>query len=72
MRTDIERLLDINPSKTNIAYKRSLTVSLLCACKLAEEITTPFLIDGIIYEATKNRNLYDQRDCVNLIEFIRN
>ena len=75
MRTAIELLLDINPSIYNFAYNRSLTASPLCPCKEPEETATHFLFDCTIYEATnrpaKSFNLYDLRDCVNLIDFIR-
>ena len=75
MRTNIELLLDINHSINNFAYNRSLTASPLCPCKETEETATHFLVDCAIYEATnrpaKMFNLYDLRDCVNLIEFIR-
>ena len=72
MRTAIELLLNINPSINNFAYNRSLTPSPLCPCKETEETATHFLFDCTIYEATnrpaKKFNLYDLRDCVNLIE----
>ena len=72
MRTTIELLLDINPSINKFAYNRSLTVSPLCPCKETEETATHLLFDCTIYEARnrpgKNFNLYDLRDCVNLIE----
>ena len=75
MRTAIELLQDINPSINNFAYNRSLTASPFCPCNETEETATHFLFDCTIYEATnrpaKNFNLYDLRDCVNLIEFIR-
>ena len=74
MRTAIELLLNINPSMNNFAHNRRLTASPLCPCKETEEKATHFLLDCTIYEATnrpaKNFNLYDLRDCVNLIEFI--
>ena len=73
MWTAIELLLDINPSINNFADSRSLTASPLC--KETEETATHFLFDCTIYESAnrpaKKFNLYDLRDCVNLIEFIR-
>ena len=76
LRTAIELLLDMNnPSMNNFAYNRSLTASPLCPCKEIEETATHFLFDCTVYEATnrpaENFNLYDLRDCVNLVEFIR-
>ena len=75
MRTAIELLLDINPSINNFAYNSILTATPLCPCEETEETATHFLFDCTIYEATnrpaKNFNIYDLRDCVNLIEFIR-
>ena len=75
MRTAIELLLDINSSMNNFAYSWSQTASPLSPCKVTEETTTHFLFDRTIYKATnwptKSFNLYDLRDCVNLIEFIR-
>ena len=75
MRTAIELLLDINPSINNFAYNRSLR--LLARFALVKKLKKQLLIffDSTIYEATnrpaQNSNLYDLRDCVNLIDFIR-
>ena len=75
MRTAIELLLDMNPSMNNFAYNRSLTASPLCPCKETEETATHFhstvQYTKLRTDPKKNFNLYDIRDCGNLVEFIR-
>ena len=73
MRTAVELLLDINRSMKHFPYNRSPTASPLCPCKETEETATHFYstVQYMELQTAKNVNLYDLRDGVNLVEFIR-